>query len=359
MRGAILIACLAALLAAPNAFAGAVRMHVSGTGGGTITLWPGGQQPCRAETPILVGGCMYDQGGGSMIFQETPDPGSTFDGWPAFQCSPVPGGYCHAGSSDPGCCADVYVSFTKLRYDVTVSTTGTGTGSVVSTPSGIDCGSTCTKTFDWGTTVSLTPQPATGSKFVAWTGSCSGSGGCTVTLAAAMQVTAVFDLDSFPVNVTKTGTGAGTVTSDPQGIACGSRCSATFLFGSQATLTATAATGSFFAGWSGACSGTATCTPTIGAAATAVTARFERVAVTSRLQGRTLALALYLERASTLTVSVNGPSNYSVTLRLRPGRSRPSLPLPERLRPGHYTVRFTLHDDVGTAKLAPASITLR
>jgi hypothetical protein len=72
-----------------------------------------------------------------------------------------------------------------------------------------------------------------------------------------------------------------------------------------------------------------------------------------------MSLALFLEHASTLTVSVNGPSNYSVTLALRPGRDNPSLPLPKRLRPGRYAVRFTLHDDAGSAKLAPASITLR
>jgi Divergent InlB B-repeat domain len=354
-----MLACFVALLVTPDALAGGIRMHVSGTGGGTIRLWPSGLQPCRAETPMLSGGCVYEDGGGGLIFQATADPGSQFDGWPNLQCSPYPGGMCQKSFSGAACCADIYVTFTKLRYSVTVSTTGTGKGSVVSTPGGIDCGSTCTTAYDWGTTITLTPQPATGSKFVAWTGSCSGSGGCTVTVAAAMNVGAVFDLDSFPVNVTKTGTGHGSVTSAPQGIACGDRCASNFLFGSPVTLTATAATGSVFAGWGGACSGGSTCTATIGATATAVTARFERVGVTTRLHGRTLVLALFVERESTLTVSVNGPSNYSLTLRLRPGRNNPSLPLPKRLRAGRYAVRFTLHDDAGSAKLAPATITLR
>jgi hypothetical protein len=308
---------------------------------------------------MLVGGCVYDDGGGGLIFQESPDPGSTFDGWPVPQCGIYPGNMCQTGYAGNGCCADVYVTFTKIRYPFTVSTTGTGKGSVVSSPAGIDCGTTCTSTYDWHTTITLTPQPATGSKFVAWTGSCSGSGGCTVTLAGAMNVTAVFDIDSFPVNVTKTGAGHGSVTSVPTGIACGAQCAGSFLFGSPVALTATAATGSFFAGWGGACTGTSTCTATIGATATSIIARFERVAVTTRLRGRTLSLALFLERASTLTVSVNGPSNYSVTLALRPGRDNPSLPLPKRLRPGRYAVRFTLHDEAGSAKLAPASITLR
>lgn len=362
MKRALALGCLVALLVAPNALAGGLRMHVSGTGGGKISLWPSGAQPCRSETPMLSGGCVYDDGGGGggFIFQATPDPGSQFDGWPIPQCYPYPGGYCQtSGTSGPSCCADLSVTFTKLRYAVTISITGTGKGSVVSTPSGIDCGATCTQTFDWGTTVTLTPQPAAGSKFVAWTGSCAGSAGCTLTLAAAMNVTAVFDVDSFPVSVTKAGAGTGSVTSAPLGIACGGRCTATFLFGSQVALTATAATGSFFAGWSGACSGTTSCTPTIGATATAVTARFERVAVTTRLHGRTLGIALFVERDSTLTVSLNGPSNYSVTLQLRTGRSSPSMPLPKRLRPGRYTVHYTLRDGLGSAKLAPAAVVLR
>ena len=64
------------------------------------------------------------------------------------------------------------------------------------------------------------------------------------------------------VTVTKSGPGAGTVTSTPAGIDCGATCSAVFDFGTTVTLSAAPAAGSMFAGWSGAfCSGTsATCT---------------------------------------------------------------------------------------------------
>ncbi len=58
------------------------------------------------------------------------------------------------------------------------------------------------------------------------------------------------------VSVTITGTGAGTVNSDPAGIACGSgSCSAPFYYDTQATLLATPSAGSVFAGWTGACTG--------------------------------------------------------------------------------------------------------
>lgn len=257
------------------------------------------------------------------------------------------------------CCFDLYVSFSKLRYTLTVSTAGTGSGAVASSPSGVDCGTSCSATYDWNTSVTLTPSPSPGSKFSAWTGACSGTGACTVTLAASTAVTAVFDLDNFPVIVNKTGTGRGTVSSSPAGISCGDRCSSPFVFASLVTLTATAATGSHFAGWSGQCSGTTQCSPSISAEPTTVGARFNAITVTAHLHGRTLSLALYAERRSTLSFTLTGPSRYSTTLALHPGRAAPSLPLPKRLYPGRYTARFTLRDSLGTASLNTARLELQ
>jgi len=66
---------------------------------------------------------------------------------------------------------------------------------------------------------------------------------------------------SHTVTVAPSGTGSGTVISSPAGINCGSACSASFPSGSAVTLTASAATGSTFAGFTGACiSSTTTCT---------------------------------------------------------------------------------------------------
>jgi hypothetical protein len=53
------------------------------------------------------------------------------------------------------------------------------------------------------------------------------------------------------LTVTKTGTGRGTVSSAPGGIACGQACSAGFLLGAGVTLTAAPDPGSTFTGWSG------------------------------------------------------------------------------------------------------------
>lgn len=65
---------------------------------------------------------------------------------------------------------------------------------------------------------------------------------------------------TFNLTVQKNGTGAGTVsTVGSAAIACGSDCAETYDDGASVTLQATAASGSVFAGWSGACSGTASC----------------------------------------------------------------------------------------------------
>lgn len=77
------------------------------------------------------------------------------------------------------------------------------------------------------------------------------------------------------LTVLRAGTGSGTVTSTPAGINCGSTCSSTFPSGTAVTLTAAAATGSVFAGWSGGCSGaTTTCSVTSAAGQPNIIATF-------------------------------------------------------------------------------------
>ncbi|HEV7608027.1 MAG TPA: GDSL-type esterase/lipase family protein [Steroidobacteraceae bacterium] len=144
-----------------------------------------------------------------------------------------------------------------------VTRAGTGTGTVTSNPAGINCGSTCNASFTNGTSVTLIAAAAGGSAFAGWSGACSGTGGCTVSMTQARSVTAAFNLitpTTFSLAVTRAGTGTGTVTSNPAGINCGTSCTANYNTGTAVTLTATASTGSLFGGWSGACTGTGTCT---------------------------------------------------------------------------------------------------
>jgi len=77
----------------------------------------------------------------------------------------------------------------------------------------------------------------------------------------------------YTLTVSKVGTGSGTVASIPAGINCGTDCTENYNSGTAVTLTATAATGSVFAGWSMECSPTVICPVTLDAAKT-VTATF-------------------------------------------------------------------------------------
>ena len=165
-------------------------------------------------------------------------------------------------------------------FTLSVTKSGTGTGTVTSTPAGINCGASCSQSFTPGTAVTLTAAPAAGSTFAGWSGACSGTGPCAVTVNAATSVTATFTATPVTLTVTKNGTGTGTVTSSPAGINCGATCSQSVTPGTAVTLTATPAAGSTFAGWSGACSGTGTCTVTVNAA-TSVTATFNLLPVTA------------------------------------------------------------------------------
>jgi len=147
-----------------------------------------------------------------------------------------------------------------VSYTLTVSKSGTGSGTV--TGSGIDCGTDCSQSYSSGTSVTLTASAASGSTFAGWSGACSGTGSCTVTMSSNKGVTATFNsapTGPYTLAVGKSGTGSGTVTSSPAGINCGTDCSESYSSGTSVTLTASAAAGSTFAGWSGACSGTGSC----------------------------------------------------------------------------------------------------
>jgi Divergent InlB B-repeat domain len=80
--------------------------------------------------------------------------------------------------------------------------------------------------------------------------------------------------EASPLVLSKTGNGAGTVTSRPAGIDCGVDCTVGFPEGTTVTLTAAAAAGSRFAGWSGACAGDGECTVAIGESQSSVGAEF-------------------------------------------------------------------------------------
>ncbi|MBF0559877.1 MAG: choice-of-anchor D domain-containing protein, partial [Nitrospirae bacterium] len=95
------------------------------------------------------------------------------------------------------------------QVTLTVQKTGTGTGSVTSTPSGIDCGNTCSTTFNYGTPVTISGAASNNSIFNGWSGGCSGTGTCSVTLTDNTIITA--DFEAPQISVTPSSTDFGSV----------------------------------------------------------------------------------------------------------------------------------------------------
>jgi hypothetical protein len=202
--------------------------------------------------------------GKQVTLTATPAAGFSFTGWSGTTCTGT--GTCLVTMATT---ENVTATFTQITYSLSVTLSGSGT--VSSTPSGISCGSTCSASFDSGASVTLNETPAAGWSFTSWSGACTGSGSCQVTMTAAESVTATFTQISYTLSAGVSG--SGTVTSTPSGISCGSTCSASFASGTQVTLNETPASGWVFSGWSGACSGAGSCVVTMSAAES-VTAAF-------------------------------------------------------------------------------------
>jgi len=79
-----------------------------------------------------------------------------------------------------------------------VNEAGTGSGTVISSPAGIDCISnvgSCAATFTSGTQVALTAAPAAGSTFAGWSSNCPSTGAttCQIDVTSSVNVIATFN----------------------------------------------------------------------------------------------------------------------------------------------------------------------
>ncbi len=151
----------------------------------------------------------------------------------------------------------------QSALSVAVNTPASGT--VSSTPSGINCSSNCSSSFINGDQVTLTASPAGDATFIGWSGGgCSGTGSCTVTMTGDMAVTALFSAAKIYVVPSSESLGsvyAGTATS-PQTITVSSSGSHDLILG---TLSLTGTDTAEFIASGDTCSGrtlapTATCT---------------------------------------------------------------------------------------------------
>lgn len=152
----------------------------AGTGAGLVVSSPAGINcgaTCNADYPL----------GAVVTLTATPDAMSDLGAWSVPTCA---GSTCTVTMQGS---RTVTINFVRRTYLLTVTKAGTGTGTVTSAPSGINCGAICTASFAEGTSVVLTAAPATGSDFTGWTGAgCSWTGTCTVPMSQAQAVTATF-----------------------------------------------------------------------------------------------------------------------------------------------------------------------
>lgn len=144
-----------------------------GTGTGTITC---NGAACQPSYPS----------GTALAIVAAPAVTSLFSGW---------GGDCAVNGTTATCNLTVNANTAvSAAFNLpTLSVVVAGTGTVTSTPAGIDCGTTCMVSFNRDTSITLSAAPVAGMTFSGWSGGgCAGTGPCVVILTDNFTVTATF-----------------------------------------------------------------------------------------------------------------------------------------------------------------------
>ncbi len=213
------------------------KVQVSVVGAGAVHSTPAGLDCVQSCAASIADGT-------SLTLVATPAAGWQFVGF---------SGDCTGATCALTVASDAQVIATFAQSVATLSVQMTGSGAVVSTPAGIDCPRICSATFAAATSVSLTATPAAGFTFSGFSGACSGPL-CPLVLSGDSNVQAAFTaVPTHRLTVALSGTGKGSVTSDPAGIDCPDTCTATFQEGTAVTLTATPDPMSRLTLWAGAC----------------------------------------------------------------------------------------------------------
>jgi hypothetical protein len=215
---------------------------------------------------------------------------------------------------------EVSITPSSQQYLLMIANPDPGLGTV-SGP-GISCGDTCLAVYNPGAEVSLVATATPGSTFDGWSGGgCSGTGTCTTTMNANITITANFK-PSVNINITEPAQQYLLMISNPNpglgsvsgsGINCGEVCLSSYNSGTVVSLSATAAPGSTFDGWSGGgCSGTGTCTTTMNANTT-ITANFKPSIVNYSITASIYNAGGHISPAGTSSVASGSSLKFSIT----------------------------------------------
>jgi uncharacterized repeat protein (TIGR02543 family) len=237
---------------------------------GSVVADPPGA-PCELSAPGTTQCSHTYPANQVVVLTAIPAPGSVFAGWSGMGCSGV--GTCTQTMSDH---QSVRATFAGLRtLTTTLSGQQNGAGTVTVNPPGSVCtfeppsaGTACDNSYTPGQVVTVTATPAPGSVFTGWSGACSGTQACVVTMSGPKTVGATF-LGPRTLETTAYGVagGTGSVVVTPPGSSCvmpaagnSTTCVTTHQNGQFVTLTAVAGPGSKFERWEDACTGSGPCT---------------------------------------------------------------------------------------------------
>src|SRR6266404_3601971 len=163
----------------------------SGPGSGTVTST---SNPGSSDQINCGSNCSALYTSGTVVtLTAQAGTGSTFTGWGG--CDSASGATCTVAMN---AAKSVTATFDVLSFTLAVSKSGIGRGTVTSLSSPpsstqINCGTTCSATYDWDTVVTLTATPDLLSLFAGWSGCDTVSGAtCTVTMISAKSVDASF-----------------------------------------------------------------------------------------------------------------------------------------------------------------------
>ena len=158
----------------------------------TVTAWPAASALIKGDAlsmSALTGG--ESSVTGSFAFDA---PGTT----------PDAGESAHAVTFTPADPVNYHPVFGSVNVTtlyppkiLSVGKAGSGAGSIMSSPSGVTCGGTCSASYPHGATVTLRAIPDAGSTFTGWSGDATGSGDtASVVMTESRSVVAGFALKS-------------------------------------------------------------------------------------------------------------------------------------------------------------------